>query len=316
MTISSERPDAGALVLSLDFELGWGFGDRLAGSPELAEAVRGAREVVPRLLRLFRSREVHATWAVVGALAVTDPHERRRLRPRYGTDELYFAPELVEEIAATPGQEVASHTFAHLCCGDGGVTADAFRADLRAARAALSARGVRPRSIVFPRNQRDPTLDGVLQEEGIRAYRGNPRSWMWRTPDTAAGRHPARRAGRWLNDVVPVDRHPAYGWDEVAGSSGLSDVRASFYLRPWTPVRRRLERRQLARLTRALEAAAREGEILHLWWHPHNFGRHPEPNLRLLTRLLDAFRACREQHGMQSLSMIDVDRRVRTRVEV
>lgn len=316
MTSSVSGREPGALVLSLDFELGWGLGDRLVEEPGLGEAVRGGRQVVPRLLRLFATREVRATWAVVGALAVEDPVERRRLRPGFGPDVLYYAPELVDEIAATPGQEVATHTFTHLCCGDGKVTAETFRADLKAARAALEARGVTPRSIVFPRNQRDPALDGILLEEGIRAYRGNPRSWMWRTPDTAAGRHPARRAGRLLNDYVPLDRSPAVPWGEVAREGGLSDVRASFYLRPWTPARRRFERWRLARITDAIEAAARRGELLHLWWHPHNFGRHPEPNLDFLGRLLDAFRACRDRHGMQSLAMVDVDRRVRSVVPV
>ena len=35
-----------------------------------------------------------------------------------------------------------------------------------------------------------------------------------------------------------------------------------------------------------MSAAARRGNDYHLWWHPHNIGRDPEPNLAGLERLL------------------------------
>src|SRR5258707_15822420 len=57
----------GALVVSLDLELLWGYHD--VGITELLRAqCDGARTAVRRLLALFEHYEVPATWAIVGHL--------------------------------------------------------------------------------------------------------------------------------------------------------------------------------------------------------------------------------------------------------
>ena len=52
-----------------------------------------------------------------------------------------------------------------------------------------------------------------------------------------------------------------------------------------------------------MERAAKESRLYHLWWHPHNFGLHPERNLAHLRRILDRFRQLRDDYGMESKSM-------------
>jgi hypothetical protein len=59
------------------------------------------------------------------------------------------------------------------------------------------------------------------------------------------------------------------------------------------------------RISTTLERAARDGRIIHLWWHPHNFAAQPEYNLTFLRRILLVFASCRERFGMRSLSMRD-----------
>jgi hypothetical protein len=57
----------GIFVISLDFELHWGVREIRSVSDYRANLL-GARQVVPRLLDLFREYDIHATWATVGFL--------------------------------------------------------------------------------------------------------------------------------------------------------------------------------------------------------------------------------------------------------
>jgi hypothetical protein len=58
-----------------------------------------------------------------------------------------------------------------------------------------------------------------------------------------------------------------------------------------------------------MSEAARRGEILHLWWHPHNCGARPAASLRFLRGLLETFGQLRRTYGMESLGMADVAER-------
>ncbi len=319
-------------MVSLDFELAWGLapGDRNGYRRNL----EGSRTVVPRLLAMFSERRIAATWATVGLLFARSREEARRLsppaelRPDYGGaeadpyaealgddergDPLHFAPSLVERIHDTPGQEIATHTFSHYYCRSPGQTAEAFRADLAAACAIARERGIEMASIVFPRNQHNPAYDSILKEHGIRAYRGVPRNWTWRHGEPGRATMLARRVGRWIDSYSEVAGPGTYPWEEVLQPSGLSDVRASHFLRPASPRVRRRSALQLRRVVRGLRTAARRGEIYHLWWHPHNFGRHVEENLSFVSAILEEFSRLREEQGMESLTMAGVDAAVRS----
>jgi hypothetical protein len=52
-----------------------------------------------------------------------------------------------------------------------------------------------------------------------------------------------------------------------------------------------------------MREAARKRCIYHLWWHPHNFGRHAHENLMFLTRILEYYNGLREETGMASMNM-------------
>ena len=64
----------------------------------------------------------------------------------------------------------------------------------------------------------------------------------------------------------------------------------------------------MRRLVRGLRDAARRGRIFHLWWHPHNFTRHPSESFAFLDAFFDEFDRLAEHEGMRSLGMADVVR--------
>jgi peptidoglycan/xylan/chitin deacetylase (PgdA/CDA1 family) len=316
----------GALVISLDFEIHWGVRELTRPDGSYRPNLIGVSEVVPRLLELFREFDIAATWATVGFLFATSRDELQAfspvVKPEYidpvlspyqeplgdgeQDDPFHYAPSLIEQIRSTPRQEIATHTFAHYYCLEPGQCREAFAADLRSALAIARARGCDIRSIVFPGNQHNAAYDDAIREAGLRCYRGTQKLWMYST-SRISGQTRRRRAARLMDSFVNVGGDHTTSWDSV-WTGEMANVQASFFLRPtrpdpWRSPLRILQRR---RISKSIQTAARDHRIVHIWWHPHNFGRHVAANIAELRRILEVFAECREMHGMRSLSMIEV----------
>ena len=320
----------GAFVVSLDFELLWGVRDRIGSQDAYMENIIGARQAVPRLLALFEGFEIAATWAIVGCLFATSRAELEAFTPKVRAnytdqklspyeetvgegeweDPLHFAWSLIELIQNSPRQEIATHTFSHYYCGERGQDHKTFRADLEAACGIAARRGLKVRSIVFPRNQHNPLYDDILLENEITAYRGNPVSSAWSFANGTEGRMAGKRMRRLLGAYIDIGGPQTLRWNEVLQPNGLSNVRASTLLRPFRPSLRPLEPLRLRRIKQGINHAAKNREIFHLWWHPHNFGSYIDENLDFLRKILSEVHRCQREHGMISLSINGVDEMV------
>src|SRR5579872_4902126 len=319
------EPARGAFVISLDFELHWGERDFIRpGSPRMGKFI-GARAAVPAMLELFEEFGIAATWATVGLLMAETREEQIAFRPTVlpdypdqkdnpyletvGEDEkadpMHLAWSLVKRIAATPRQEVASHTFSHYHCLQAGSSAESFAADLASARAIAAYRGLDVTSLVLPRNQLSESLYPVIQASGFRAYRGNPSDFLNRPHDRIKAAAPVR-ALRLLDIYLPITANTLGAWPDGNTAGELVNVPASRLLRRYTHSLRSLEPRRIRRITQGLEQAARQGRIYHLWWHPHTFGRDLDQNLKTLRAILTGFDRLRSELGMRSVTMRDV----------
>ncbi len=275
---------------------------------------------------LFDVRGIRATWATVGFLFASTKQQFQQnlpsVRPSYTHPELdpysepigedeehdpeHLAGSLVDLLAATPGQEVGSHTFSHYYCLEARQSEAGFRADLGAAQAIAKSRGLHLRSLVLPRNQWNPAYTRVVQDCGFDCIRGPQPSWRHRAEGRDIFGTKLRRTARIMDTYMGLAPPPTTAWDEVRRPSGLCDIPASAFLRPFDPGRRHLEPLRRARLYSGMRAAARRGRIFHLWWHPHNFSQHRDENLTFLAELLDEFEKLQSSEGMRSLSMGDV----------
>jgi hypothetical protein len=322
--LQPQLPNFGALVISLDFELHWGVRDKKAPDGSYRQNLLGAREAIPRLLDLFEEFEVAATWATVGFLFAESNAEREKfspkLRPEYSDarlnayaeptgenesdDPLHYALSLIKQIRGRARQELATHTFSHYYCLERGETREAFAADLQSALAIARHHGIDLRSIVFPRNQIRPGYEDLLRDAGIVCYRGTESNWMYR-PRPRGEETLTVRAPRLLDNYISLSGPNLTAWNEVMQPSGLCDVPSSMFLRPYSPQWKNFEPVRLSRLTGGMEAAAEQGKIFHLWWHPHNFGTQTDENLRFLRSALETFSNCSQRHGMKSLSMLE-----------
>jgi peptidoglycan/xylan/chitin deacetylase (PgdA/CDA1 family) len=318
-------PGYGAFVISLDFELHWGVRDHEPPHGPYRQNLLGARKAIPRLLELFERYGIAGTWAIVGFLFAHSPEERRKFEPARkpcyydrsldpyveplgkgeADDPLHFAPSLIEQIRRCPNQEIATHTFSHHYCREPGQTVESFRADLDSAIAIAADRGIRFRSIVFPRNQVNPDYTQALLDAGIICYRGSEPEWMHRGI-TRQERTFRLRSARIADAYIDITGKRIVHWDKVLEPSGLCNVRASRFLWPYRPGLKGLEEKRLKRTIDQVKFAALEDAIFHLWFHPHNFGIHLEENLKVLEAILQTFAFARERYGMRSLSMSTV----------
>ncbi|WP_305967488.1 polysaccharide deacetylase family protein [Marinobacter salsuginis] len=313
------------LVISLDFELMWGVRDHRTDQ-SYGDAVLGGRKAIPEMLKRFSESQVKATWATVGLLFARTRDEMLNYAPdkkpgyvnselspyefihngvgaNEQDDPLHFGRSLVDQIANTEDQELATHTYSHYYCLEPGQTVEDFSADIESARAIAADSGHSFKSIVFPRNQMRADHVEVCREQGIAAFRGNPPTYLYR-PRSGTENTLAVRGIRLLDGVFPVSRSLSYRAPAV--QDGVVDVRASRFLRPWNPKMPLYSKLHVRRVKAEMEHAARSGDTFHLWWHPHNMGRNTEQNLKQLDEVLAKFRTLRDQFGMESVTMAEL----------
>jgi alkyl hydroperoxide reductase subunit AhpC len=44
-------------------------------------------------------------------------------------------------------------------------------------------------------------------------------------------------------------------------------------------------------------------KVYHLWWHPHNFGRNTQENIKMLDAILEHYTYLNKQYGFTSVTM-------------
>ena len=311
----------GFLVISLDFELLWGVRDHETRE-SYGPSILGGRAAIPRILDCFARYKVAATWATVGFLFCEDRDDLMQhlpdvaRRPKYkktalsnytyldevGTDErqdpYYFGASLIDRIAQTPRQEIATHTLSHFYSLEPGSTIDAFRADLEIATALAERRKIELASIVFPRNQYSETHLSVVSDLGLSVYRGNPKGWAYK-PVEGSGETLLRRAARLADAHSGVLGHHTYKPSEKAP---VNDPDSRF-LRPCIGKLGRIHPFHIRTIERGMRTAAKEGSAFQLWWHPHNFGLNMEANLQALERILRTYKRLEAEYGMRSRTM-------------
>ena len=316
----------GIFTISLDFELHWGVFDKKDRKSREACYRNTLEKAVPGMLELFTKYDVHVTWATVGSLFANNRQEWESLKPavepeyemqayspykwvrQYGMDDEYhwahFAPDAVAAILKYPGQELATHTFSHYYCLEKQHEKNAFDADLKAAVKAAEKYKAPMVSLVFPRNQFNPEYLKICYDNGIKTVRSNPADWFWK-PVTNKGSSLFRKIIRTLDAYIQVGgKRTSYPLSDIKITPGEPlQLPASRFLRPWRDKYRFANGLRLRRLCQEMTMAAKRGECFHLWWHPENFGDHPEKNLESLEVLLKHYQKCKEKYGMTSWTM-------------
>ena len=313
---------AGQMMISLDFELFWGFLEEMQ-LEDYQENVLGGRAAIPRLLKLFEQYGIHATWATVGFMFAKDYEEVSRYFPeekpayekngmspydyfaKIGEKEApcFFAPDLIRLVSEAPGQEIGSHTFCHYYCREKGQTVEQFAADMAAAKKIAADHGYDVTSVILPRNQCEPEYTRVLRDLGFTAYRDEEDDWIhdkikW---------FPLRRVFRLLDVYLPLT---GQGVHKPRKEDGIWNFVGSGMFKPIRPALMFLEGFKLRRIKARMRHAAKHDMVFHLWWHPHNIGAMTDENLKQLEEIFRYYQQLKREYGMESLNMGELSRQL------
>lgn len=310
----------GLFVTSLDFELLYGLSDS-EDQTYWIENVLGGRIAIPKILELFKAHEIHATWATVGMLMASDKQELQAFfpdqKPQYKNanynleligknetdDPCHFAGSLIEKIKDVPFQEIASHTFSHYFCSKQEQNIEMFCDDINSAVKIAQKKGFTLKSLVFPKNEVQSEYAAQLTKYGIRTFRGTQESRLHGTSDKESL---LIRGLRLLDSYINISGMNCYTMDQLSKKDGVINIPASRFLRPYSEKLHCLERLKLRRVKGQMKYAAQNGLIFHLWWHPHNFGRNTEKNLKNLEELLHFYQELNSKYGFESANMYEI----------
>lgn len=314
----------GILVVSLDFELAWGFHYSNRAKGPYQQNILGARTVIPKMLKLFEKYGIHATWATVGALGCRSKTELIELlnknlvyiekghsmaayiEQNVGKDEdsdpLHYADSLIRMIRGCPDQWIGSHTFSHFFLFEKTFSEDDFARDI------ASFKSLFPEAVtnIFPRNQISDAAVTTLWKQGFKAYRGVPENKAWIQIYRESRKNPlVIRVLRLIDTYLPLSGYYDYPIEEIKAKD-LYNIRASSFLRPFDPRFYWMETLKIRRIKAGMRRAAIRGNVFHLCWHPHCLGIRQEVNLGQLEEIFRYFKLLNEQYGMASMSMEEV----------
>lgn len=322
----------GIFTISLDFELLWGIFDKV-GNNYNPNYFRHTRQIVPDMLDVFSQNEIKATWATVGMLFAKNEEEWRHYSPtqvpsyrdsklsayefvkRNGIKpEVHFAPELIQQIIDTPGQELASHSYAHYYTLVRGQSPEQFRQDLQATqRISQEKFGLGLKSLVFPRNHINELYLSICLEEGYEQVRSNPINWFWQETQHE---DLSKKWFRSADCFFSVGRETSYKFETIQSIPNEPIlIPASRILRPISKRNKLFNSVRLKRVKDEMLNAAKRNEIYHLWWHPHNFATDPIESMKELNEIMNHFQYLKTEYGMESKNMEGIGKMVRN-VEV
>jgi peptidoglycan/xylan/chitin deacetylase (PgdA/CDA1 family) len=324
----------GIFNISLDFELHWGCFESSARifDNKAEQYFKNTRKAIPGMLSIFKANELHVTWAIVGMLYRHSQTEWEQNQPHLiptfsnpdvsayewikkngfnsENDPYHFAPDLIDQIQAIPHMEIGTHTYAHYFCLEPGQTKEQFREDIRMAVALAESRGIAIKSLVFPRNQFNSDYLSVCSEFGITSVRTNPDIWYW-SYSNSAGSFWKRffRAGDAYLKIYPIKMVKV---QDIQLSNHPLHLPASRLYRAWRPKYALENKLKMKRILDEMTKAAKKGGYYHLWWHPHNFGYHPDECLQELGVIANHFNQLREQYGFETLTMQETTDKLRS----
>ena len=216
-------------------------------------------------------------------------------------DPFHYALSGIKKIKANGNHEIGTHTFCHFYCHEHGQTVAQFDDDIKAAINIAKPLGIDIKSIVFPKNQMNPDDDidkPYLQaciKHGITSFRGKEKSFIYNIHSTKKYRNFfIFKALKLLDAYVNLTGSNTYNLNAINKNSTIVNIPSSRLFRAYSSKLRFLESLKVKRITNAMKTAAKQNEMFHLWWHPHNFGANLDENFHNLETVFKAYKKLNE----------------------
>ena len=312
----------GVLLISLDYELMTGVFDK-RDINSYGKNIKGTHAAIIKTLNLFKKYNIHCTWAAVGVLYYNNLELLKKDYPSnlpgyFDTNlslynhfesldsnvfqEFYSGLKTINFIKDTPFQEIGTHTFSHYYCLEKGQDIADFKEDLKKSIEISRKNNIETKSIVFPRNQINQKYLKVCKDLGLTSYRGVESSF-YQKPRRQDQLRLLYRLFRFIDSYINISGSNSY---KINFKRNLINLPASFFFRPFSRKLFFIEKFKLIRLKEAMTKAAKKGEVIHLWWHPHNHGVNTLKNINQLESLLKHFNKLKSKYNMLSLNMSEL----------
>ncbi|MRR54714.1 MAG: hypothetical protein EG822_09420 [Deltaproteobacteria bacterium] len=262
----------GVFIISLDCEGKWGMADHVTEHHTRCLTNANIEKTYDNLLRLLAGCNIKATFAFVSLFTMSFD-EYYHYRNMLGDSEVYdawlkffrrdidnglydgwFAPGLMELVAAEGMHEIASHGFCHIPFDARIITRTDAARELEAIASVNGARSIQARTFVYPRNlvgYRD-----LLSETGYFGYREA-------LPSTHGAWGKVANIAREFNLLQKSQSR--------RGAERLLAIPSGYFLNWRNGVRTVVPAAvTLARWKGIIDHAIKHDGIAHLWLHPHN----------------------------------------------
>jgi hypothetical protein len=255
---------------------------------------RALAEVYQYFVTAFAQHEIPATFAYVMAFTLT-PAEREIMRswltPREGVadnwmshfwsaqargdHEGWFQPAALEIVRQDPRHEIACHSFCHRPLGDAAISEAEARDELAAAEEVARLKQLSLKTFIYPRNNVGHVK--VLTEKGYIGYRE-----VLHRPGGTLG-----QAVRLTAEFNVLTRPQAATRPREDGLVPIPP--GHFFNWKFGPRRRVPSSVTIARWKHMIDSA-RDGQVVHLWLHPHNMITAPQTKVAFEAVLAHAAR--------------------------
>ena len=299
-----------AIVISFDFELGWGVLEHdIWRRRESAGVYIKMRQDIPELLRLLRQYEIPTTWAVVSNMLAESDQDMNieHLPPDYKDQVKKFLDhanpatksglDLFEQVAAMDSLcEIASHSASHIYGAHPSVTALQYTDDIQQSTLVLNKiTGKNVSSLVFPRDQDNFRLQVAQQVPNLN---------MRLNPNFGESQGTIHRSVSGLLDFI----RPVKKSQTMVGALGeiyqTGSLNFNAFGGKYKSVKKQLLQIKLDRLAQQLNNDE-NSDLYHIWLHPFNLSEYPL-NFRLFKGFLALLERLREAGTIKIETMSSV----------
>ena len=298
------------VVISFDFELGWGVLED-GGWKELERrgVYRKMREDIPRVISLLKKHQIQTTWAVVGgmldpiAISESLSHLPNEYRDRVDAfvneaeEETKNGLDLVEQLVAMGDLcEIGSHTSTHIYANHRSATEEQYISDIAQSISTLKkSTGKNINTVIFPRDQAKYRL-AIAKQFPFLNMRLNPKM--------GAKTNRALRGLHFCADFVsPVPKSRIY----VGPHDAIYHIGSMYFNmcgNKFRKLRASLLKKRANRLVNQIKNC-QDNSVFHVWLHPFNLSESCK-NLSLFCAFLEMLGSLQREGLLNTTTMANL----------
>lgn len=253
----------GVFCISIDLELLWGRRNRkeMDSFIPLIKNNNGLSGVVTSLLFLFDKYSIPATWAIVGKIFTKSSEQ---------DSYLWSGTNLIDLIRKNPSQEIACHSYTHPEFDQ--VPESQAEEELKKCVEVAGKNKIKLSSFVYPRNK--IKYLHLLKKYGFNCYRGDAINYFEFS-------NPFRDVFKIISMlIIPKTA-------TVSCENGLINIPGTMYffstrgLRKYAPCGIKYWKAK-----KSIDQAISKKRLFHLWFHPVDFAKDKEKQLKELRKIL------------------------------